>query len=459
MTRIQTKQISLNLWYPEFILPALRDTTHVTVIPAGRQIGKTQNTAQWLIDETMKLGVQTLWVDTVHGNIDKYVKRIFLPILSPVIRYVKWHEQKKILELPRGGIDFGSAQKPENLEGFNYPRAVLNEAGHILKKESLWYNTLGAMIKDMNNQTKVIGTPKGKGLFSKLYEKGVAGDPGYASYRYTVFDSPFWNNEQIESVRVSTPTAIFNQEYLASFEDFVGLIYPDFNHERHMTSYPDKDIRDIFFIGIDIGWTNPTAILLMKEDINHNVYVLDEIQDVSLDAPGISRQIQSILIRNDVKKTDISSFIIDPASRKTESTSTMSMFDQLVEEGWPLVSGNNDVLAGISRVTRLLKENKLFFTNKCEKLRQEIEEYHWKEVPEDSDQDRNRPFKVKDHSLDALRYVVMSRPDYFEHPRLDPYGRVVSDTQDITYQDPEEDDIIDIFDQGGDLMDDGGSIY
>lgn len=137
----------------------------------------------------------------------------------------------------------------------------------------------------------------------------------------------------------------------------------------------------------------------------------------------------------------------------------MSMFDQLVEEGWPLVSGNNDVLAGISRVTRLLKENKLFFTNKCEKLRQEIEEYHWKEVPEDSDQDRNRPFKVKDHSLDALRYVVMSRPDYFEHPRLDPYGRVVSDTQDITYQDPEEDDIIDIFDQGGDLMDDGGSIY
>lgn len=77
MTRIQTKQISLNLWYPEFILPALRDTTHVTVIPAGRQIGKTQNTAQWLIDETMKLGVQTLWVDTVHGNIDKYVKRIF----------------------------------------------------------------------------------------------------------------------------------------------------------------------------------------------------------------------------------------------------------------------------------------------------------------------------------------------------------------------------------------------
>ena len=450
------RKIDLEFRYPEFILPALRDTSHVTVIPAGRQTGKTYNTAQWLIEQTLELGEQTLWVDTVHGNIDKYVKRVFLPILSPVIKYVKWNEQKKVLELPRGGIDFGSAQKPENLEGFNYKRSVLNEAGHILKKESLWYNTLGAMIKDSKNQTKVIGTPKGKGLFSKLYDKGIAGEDGYASYRYTVYDSPFWTKQQIEYQKATTPVPIFNQEYLALFEDFVGLIYPDFEFERHVKSYPDKDLQDIFFIGIDIGWTNPTAILLAKEDKEHNLWVLDEIQEVQLDAPGISRNIRALLVRNELESDDITAYIIDPASRKTENTSTMSIFDQLVEEGWPLVRGNNDVLAGISRVTRLIKEGKLFITKRCEKLREEISEYRWREVKEGSDQDANRPFKVKDHGLDSLRYIAMSRPDWFDRPELDIYGRLVEEEE----EEGDEADTIDFLEvEEGDLMGDGGEIY
>lgn len=450
------KKIDLEFRYPGFILPALKDTSHVTVIPAGRQTGKTYNTAQWLIEQTLELGEQTLWVDTVHGNIDKYVKRVFLPILSPVIKYVKWNEQKKVLELPRGGIDFGSAQKPENLEGFNYKRAVLNEAGHILKKESLWYNTLGAMIKDSKSQTKVIGTPKGKGLFSKLYDKGIAGEDGYASYRYTVYDSPFWTKQQIEYQKATTPVPIFNQEYLALFEDFVGLIYPDFEFERHVKSYPDKDLQDIFFIGIDIGWTNPTAILLAKEDKEHNLWVLDEIQEVQLDAPGISRNIRALLVRNELESDDITAYIIDPASRKTENTSTMSIFDQLVEEGWPLVRGNNDVLAGISRVTRLIKEGKLFITKRCEKLREEISEYRWREVKEGSDQDANRPFKVKDHGLDSLRYIAMSRPDWFDRPELDIYGRLVEEEE----EEGDEADTIDFLEvEEGDLMGDGGEIY
>lgn len=452
-------KIDLDLRYPEFIKPAFEDTSHITVIPAGRQIGKTYNAAQWLINETITLGQQTLWIDTVHGNIDKYVKRTFLPILYPIRQYCKWNEQKKVLELPRGGIDFGSAQKPENLEGFNYPRAVLNEAGHILKKESLWYNTLGAMIKSIDNQTKVIGTPKGKGLFYKLYLKGLEHEPGYSSYKYTVYDSPFWNEEQINIIKQNTPEPIFNQEYMASFEDFVGLIYPDYSFERHMVAYPDRAITDIFFIGIDVGWNHPTGILLLKEDDKHNLFVLDEVKESLMDPVDVSNNIQAIITRNNLKTDDISSFIIDPSARKTDQTSTMSMFDQLVELGWPLVAGNNDVLAGISRVTRLLKEGKLLLTKKCTKLEEEINEYHWKEVREDSDQSRNRPFKVKDDLVDPLRYVVMSRPDWFEHPKMDMYGRVVDDREDITFQDKEDDDIIDFIGEGGDLIEDGEDIY
>jgi hypothetical protein len=407
----------------------------------------------------MKLGEQTLWVDTVQGNIDKYVERLFIPLLKPVMKYCSWNKQRKILMLPRGGIDFGSSQHPENLEGFDYPRAVLNEAGHILKKESLWYNTLLPMIKSKHNQTKIIGTPKGKGLFYRLYLDGLEGKKGFSSYRYTVHDSPFWSQEQILEAQKNTPAPIFNQEYMAAFEDFVGLIYPDFKYETHVVGYPEHKPTDIYFIGLDVGWNHPTAILLAKEDTNHNLFILDEVKESLMDPTDISNNIKALLMRNNLKKDNIQAFIIDPSSKKTEQTSGASMFDQLVELGWPLVPGINEVLGGISRVTRLLKEGKLLFTKKCPKTVEEIQEYHWKEVAEGSDTSRNRPFKVKDDCVDALKYIVMSRPDWFEHPQLDNWGRVVNDPNDITYNDPEEDDIIDMLDSGGDLMEDGGSIY
>lgn len=819
------KEIYLNLDYPRFIQPALKDTSHFVVIPAGRQIGKTYNAGQWLIDETMKLGQQTLWVDTVHTNIDKYVERVFLPILTPIKEYCSWNSQRKVLKLPRGGIDFGSAQKPENLEGFNYPRAVLNEAGHILKKESLWYNTIKPMIKSETNQTKIIGcltpnnyvfekgkgihkigifkegykesggylygdegyhkyiqkygngiyetirivdnfgytiegtpnhkvftpdgwkrldelktkdrlyiqvgqnvyghkkddlwfcyflglylaegsieediyrititnqdseiidflhnhgfktckdgihhrinskkfykrwkkyfnkrlapekiipntilelnkecmcmflsgyfdgdghsdknrarigcnsssrelieavhiillnmgilsstykhitkptkkvkkqcigyrlevngsyatrlffeqigfriqrkqdnirncvedssyttwniynwskelpsrycsirynkeikwntlnklgiytdrvssyvkkieyskdytsdyvipdtkqycangfishnTPKGKNLFYKLYLLGLEGREGFKSYRYTVYDSPFWTPEQIQEVKGATPEAIFNQEYLASFEDFVGLIYPDFSMDKHIIAYPDRKITDLFFVGIDVGFNHPTGILLLKETDNHVLIVLDEIRESYLDPTQVSGSIKAILERNGVKKEDIQEFVIDPSARKTEQTSSMSMFDQLVELGWPLTPGNNDVLAGISRVTRLLREGKLLLTKKCSMLSGELTEYHWKEASEESDVSRNRPFKLKDDLADTLRYLCMARPDWFTKPSVDLYGRVIDDMEDLTAGNS-EDSIMDIFEDTGDLIEDGGSIY
>ena len=163
------KSIDLDLKYPKFILPAIEDQSHYVMVPAARQTGKTYNFVQWICKETMKLDCSSLWVDTVHVNIDKYVEKYFRPILKPVLLYCDWNAQKKIVKLPNGSIDFGSSQKPENLEGFNYKRVVLNEAGHILKKASLWHNTLKAMVKASDNQTRIIGTPKGQNLFYELY--------------------------------------------------------------------------------------------------------------------------------------------------------------------------------------------------------------------------------------------------------------------------------------------------
>ena len=66
-------------------------------------------------------------------------------------------------------------------------------------------------------------------------------------------------------------------------------------------------------------------------------------------------------------------FIIDPSGRKTDQTSGQSILFQLQEEGWGFVPANNDVMPGISRVTRMIRENRLFIDkNRCPLLVEEI---------------------------------------------------------------------------------------
>lgn len=199
---------------------AFLSTARVLVIKAGRRTGKTYNFVLWLlimlVDQPGKTG---LWVDTKHSNIDRYVERYFKPMLIKMKIWDKcnYSQQRKVLSLHNGSyIDFGSAERPEMMEGFGYDYAVLNEAGLILKKQSIWNNTLYPMIKHAT--VRIIGTPKGKNTFETLYKK-------YDHYTFSAYDSPYWTEEEIEEAKRAMTQEAFSQEMMAEFIDGAGAVF------------------------------------------------------------------------------------------------------------------------------------------------------------------------------------------------------------------------------------------
>lgn len=205
---------------PLFLKEAYMDDSKVVSIKAGRRTGKTYNFALWLVQQADNdPGSPCLWVDTKQGNIDKYVDRYFNPLLRKMNLWDKceYNQQKKILKLHNGSyIDFGSAERPEMMEGFGYKYAVLNEAGIIFKKRSLWENTLYPMIK--HAKVRAIGTPKGKNHFESLYRQ-------YKSYSFSAYDSPFWTPEEIAAAKLTMTQEAFRQEMLAEFIDGAGAVF------------------------------------------------------------------------------------------------------------------------------------------------------------------------------------------------------------------------------------------
>ena len=182
---------------------------------------------------------------------------------------------------------------------------------------------------------------------------------------------------------------------------------------------------------------------MIKEDINGNLFVIDEFREQFLTAKDISNQLNGMLIRNGLREQDIQMFVIDPASKGTQQTSGQSMMFQLQEEGWGFVPANNDVMAGINRVTRMFRENKLFISKRCKNLIEELNNYHWRKWNEEKDTSRSEPFKLGEDECDALRYVVHSRPDYFEHPKVNIYGELEKE---------EDDEEVDVNDSIDNLM-------
>lgn len=241
-----------------------------------RQSGKTEGVKNWICENLLETKDYGLWVDTTHGNIEKYVYRYFKPILEKYWRSDTWNAQKKILTLPNGyksTIDFGSSERPELLEGFNYGFVVVNEAGIALKKPQLWYNTLQPMTK--RAKVRFVGTPKGKNLFYQLFQLGLNDqNPEYKSFKLSGYDSPLWSKEQLDNIRSTIPEQVFSQEYMAEFLDNNAGVFRNVKScvkPIPILAEPLSDRR--YVIGIDLAkHTDFTVVIVADSNTREIVY-------------------------------------------------------------------------------------------------------------------------------------------------------------------------------------------
>lgn len=204
-----------------------KSNARMKIIPKGRRFGLTRGFAHYLIDICLDSKIKALWVDTSYSNITKYIERYFAPNLAYLPRNI-WNYNAATKEMKIGSslIDFRSADLPENIEGFGYHLIVINEAGIVLKDESLWYNSILPMSLDYHAKMLIGGTPKGKrnkrlkkpSLFYELSETAKT-KKDWQLFNYTTYDNPLISKEDIDELVKDTPYAVRQQEIFAKFVD------------------------------------------------------------------------------------------------------------------------------------------------------------------------------------------------------------------------------------------------
>ena len=207
-----------------------------------------------------------------------------------------------------------------------------------------------------------------------------------------------------------------------SDEESEGLVFDEFKRGEHTIDPFDVPQGWERIVALDHGFTNPTAVLWGAVDHDGKIYIYDEHYEKET---LVSGHAQAIKLRDNSKVGD---WLIDPScAAKTiqKNGGIFSIVDEYRDMGLHFRLADNNVLAGINRVNESLKAGKLQIFKNCVNLIREIEGYRWQSLRPGLDKNNpEAPIKKNDHAVDALRYMIFSRPSptKIEEPKNKPFS-------------------------------------
>jgi hypothetical protein len=287
---IEFSESQNELFFPEGPFPKY------TIVRKGRRGGLTKGAANAMIEyglgddfHFLPSGpLMFLWGDTIAANIDKYVERYFLPELKKLPKSLwTWRKQERMMRVGRATIDFRSADRPENWEGFGYHLIFLNEAGIILEDDYLYNNAVLPMLVDFASAKIIVaGAPKGKRhkggehLFYTLYKKSLTDTINYRNLYFTGYNNPFIAREEIKIIRETMDEETAKQEIDGEFIDLTDkkFLY-SFREDKHVI--PQSEFKPNphlpILISYDFNVEPMTAVVSQNVDLWTSV-IFDEIQ-------------------------------------------------------------------------------------------------------------------------------------------------------------------------------------
>jgi hypothetical protein len=223
-------------------------------------------------------------------------------------------------------------------------------------------------------------------------------------------DNPYLDEGEIKALEGTMDEVSLQARRFGRFASHTaGLVYPEFDERLHVIEPFDvpKDWQDN--ISIDPGLNNPLSAHWYAVDFDDNVYVVYEHYEAGRDIDYHAGQIRDICDRLGWKRDGQGRIhaLIDSASNQRTLSGVKSVAELFYERGI-LVNTNveKDLFSGIAQVKSYLNRKNglpnIYIFSNCVKLISELKGYRWGTG--------DAPKKVDDHSLDEMRYYLMSRP-------------------------------------------------
>jgi phage terminase large subunit-like protein len=407
---------------------------------AGKTVGGATESVWWLCGTHpyQRTPDPPVWGRGVSVDIEQGLKKIMLPELArwlPKSALIggSWEQsydkQARVLTLANGSrMDFLTGEMDaEKHAGTSRNFCWIDEetAEHIFNENMLrlvdvqghWWLTM----------TPVLGMTWVYRRYYEPYSEGVVTDE---TRNLAIFSAPTDDNPYLPPGALDTMLAGMSAEEkearkYGKFMAASGLIYPAFNPALHVINPIDPmGIVHSVVTGMDHGLRNPTAWLWAYVDGEGRIVIFHEYYAAERTITDHAVEV-NIYERATGVRPKVTYRIGDPAIAQRNPLNGESVQTEYSRDDLYVGLGNNDVGYGLNRVRRLLETGGLLITRDCTQLIRELHSYRWAQYSSmrirENKQARDAPEKKNDHCVDALRYLVCSRPeDEFLGSSLDP---------------------------------------
>ncbi len=226
-------------------------------------------------------------------------------------------------------------------------------------------------------------------------------------------DNPYLSPVEIQNLETSLSPDELESRKFGRFVGCEGLVYKEFDENINVIEPFEVPPEWYDNISIDPGLNNPLSAHWYAVDYDGNVFVIAEHYAQGKDIDYHASKILQICKELNWPKSFGENYtaLIDSASNQKTLASTKSVAELFCERGISVnTKVNKDLFSGIARVKSCLKnalgQSKLFIFKHCVNMIREFKSYFWGEG--------DNPRKKDDHSLDELRYYLMTKPHHEE---------------------------------------------
>ena len=372
-----------------------KDTHRFRVANCGRRFGKTIFASEEIKGKAISSECRIAYIAPTYGQARDIIWQTLIKELKDVS--VKINESRLEIEVNNiqkttSLIQLRGWESIETLRGQKFHFIVIDEVAMMRNFWIYWQEVIIPTLTDTKGEVLFISTPKGFNHFYELYNLELT-NSDWKSFHFTTYDNPFIEDEEIEKLKGQMTDDRFAQEYLAEFKRTEGLVYKEFDRDRHIYQElpPLNWIERI--VGVDFGFTNPTAIYNIYKDFDNRYWIDNEWYKTGQTNDQIAEKILAF---------GANKVYPDPASP--------DRIQELKNKGvncFEVNKGKDSIINGISKIKELFKQGRIFINANCKNLIWELETYSYPEKKPDKNE-QEVPIKENDHALDAIRYAIVS---------------------------------------------------
>lgn len=259
-------------------------------------------------------------------------------------------------------------------------------------------------------------------VYDEVYLPGLTPGSNIEIIVIDTSENPYISTAEMEEVFSGLDEDSKKARKEGKFVQIGGLVFSKFGYEKNTVEANEIDFDRIsewtHYASMDHGFNNPTAWLWHAVSPTGTVITYDELYDREKIVEYYAKEINK---RNHSDGRHAPAIYVgDPAIEQRQAVTGDSIRIAYVQNGIPIVLGNNDVKIGVNKMNKYLDQRKWIISRSCFNLVKELQRVRWKTFDSAKRRHENNVreeiHKKDDHAPDSARYFFSLLPDLYIPP-------------------------------------------